>query len=366
MSLLKDGLDRTWVGLDVHMNSISAAALVGATGEIVSARLGGEPATAVAWVESLCGPRAAVTYEAGPCGFGLARLLADAGLEVLVCAPGKVPRAPRDKIKTDRRDAERLARLLMAGQLSAVRVPSVAEEGLRDLVRAREDLRRDLMACRHRITKTLLRYGLRHPVRYGRWSRDHRIWLGRVNLPEPSAQVAFLDQLGVYDFLVARRGQLEQELFARVAASPVAETAARLRCLRGIERLTAAGLVAEIGDFGRFESAPRLMSWLGLVPSEESSGDRRRLGHITKTGSSHARRLLIEAAWNYRHPPRRNSELAARQRGHLPAVIARSWQTQLRLHKVWTRHDARGKRSTLTAVAVARELAGACWAVALM
>jgi transposase len=366
MTVVVGNLERTWVGLDVHLSSISGAAIVGTTGELVRVRLGGEPEGALAWVASLPGMAKAVTYEAGPMGFGLARALLQAGHQVLVCAPGMVPRAPRDRIKTDRRDAERLARLLMAGQLSGVRVPSVAEEGLRDLVRAREDLRRDLMACRHRITKSLLRHGVRHPSRYGRWSRDHRIWLGRLQLADPAAQMAFLDQLGVYDFLLARRGQLESQLFARVAASEHAQTAARLRCLRGIERLTAAGLVAEIGDFARFASAPRLMSYLGLVPAEESSGPQRRLGRITKTGSSHARRLLIEAAWNYRHPPRRNSELAARQKGQPPGVIARSWQTQLRLHRVWSRHEARGKRSTLTAVAVARELAGACWAVALM
>ena len=235
--------------------------------------------------QRLPGQRKRVTYEAGPCGFVLARKLEAAGIEVLVCAPGLVPRAPRDKIKTDRRDAELLMRCLISGQLAKVNVPTVEHEGLRDLVRAREDLRRDLMSARHRISKMLVRYGLRHPTRYGRWGRDHRIWLGKVALPDPAAQIALRDQLGVHEYLLERRKGLEAELFERVERSEWSETARRLRCLRGVDRLTAAGLVAEVGDFSRFATAPKLMSWLGLVPSEFSS---RR---AAKTGADHARGL---------------------------------------------------------------------------
>jgi transposase len=354
----------SWVGMDVHMSSIAVAATVAGTGELRQAKLAGDVGQAVQWAKSLPG-QVRVTYEAGPAGFGLARALREAGIDVLVCAPGLVPRAPRNRIKTDKRDAELLMRCLMAGQLSEVRVPTIAEEGLRELVRAREDLRRDLMSARHRVSKMLLRHGLRHP-RVGRWGRDHRLWLGKVQLTDPAAQSAFFDLLGVLDFLAARRSQLEHELFARVDASPFAPTAARLRCFRGIDRLTAAGLVAEIGDFSRFHRAPQLMSWVGLVPSEHSSGEQRRQGGITKAGSSHARRLLVEAAWKYRNPPRRDTNLLARQKGQPAQVIARCWQTQLRLHKVWASHEARGKRRTITATAVARELVGACWAVALM
>src|SRR3954464_1285331 len=202
----------TWVGMDVHMSSISAAATIGATGELVQARLAGDAGQAVQWARTLPG-RVRVSYEAGPAGFGLARALRDAGIEVLVCAPGLVPRAPRNRIKTDKRDAELLMRCLMAGQLREVRVPTLGEEGLRELVRAREDLRRDLMSTRHRVTKMLLRHGLRHP-RVGRWGRDHRLWLGKVQLTDPAAQSAFFDLLGVLDFLAARRSQLEHELFA--------------------------------------------------------------------------------------------------------------------------------------------------------
>jgi transposase len=360
------GGDLTFVGLDVHLSSITAAATIGATGELVCGKLPGDVVGAVDWVRELPGERKRVTYEAGPCGFGLARALTMSGVDVLVCAPGLVPRAPRDKIKTDQRDAQLLMRCLMAGQLAEVRIPTIAEEGLRDLVRAREDLRRDLMSCRHRVSKMLVRYGVRHPFRLGRWGREHLMWLKRVRLPDPSAQVAYLDQLGALDYLTVRKQSLETELFARVDASDYGPTAARLRCLRGVGQLTAAGLVAEIGDFARFERAPQLMSWVGLVPSEHSSGPQRRQGAITRAGSGHARRLLVEAAWNYRYEPRRDSNLLARQKGQPADVIARAWQTQLRLHNVWKRYDARGKRRTVTAIAVARELAGACWAVSLM
>ncbi|MFN8215701.1 MAG: IS110 family transposase [Solirubrobacterales bacterium] len=356
----------TWVGLDVHASSIDAAATIGATGEMLQTRLPGEAEAVMSWVQDLPGEKLRVTYEAGPTGFGLARSLASAGIDVLVCAPGLVPRAPRGRIKTDRRDAELLMRCLMSGQPARVHVPTVEEEGLRELVRAREDLRRDLMSARHRISKMLLRYGVRHPMLNNRWGREHLVWLGKVELPDPSAQVALRDQLGVHEFLIARRHELEEELFARIESSSWAETAAKLRCLRGIGRLSAAGLVAEIGDFTRFPSAPKLMAWLGLVPSEHSSGTKRVQGPITKVGSRHARRLLVEAAWNYRYPPRRNSELRARQKDQPAEVIARSWRTQQRLFKVWKTHEARGKRRTVTAVAVARELAGACWAVATM
>jgi len=211
--------DVTFVGLDVHLSSIVAAATVGVTGELVRAKLPGDAVGAVDWVRELPGARKRVTYEAGPCGFGLARALSSAGVDVMVCAPGLVPRAPRDKIKTDQRDALLLMRCLMAGQLAEVRIPTIAEEGLRDLVRAREDLRRDLMSCRHRISKMLVRYGIGHPFRVGRWGREHLMWLKRVRLADPAAQIAYLDQLGALDYLTARKQSLETQLFAHVDAS---------------------------------------------------------------------------------------------------------------------------------------------------
>ena len=333
----------------------------GLSGELRFLRLSGSTRDVVAFCRDLPGPTR-VAYEAGPTGFGLARELADAGIACVVAAPGKIARAPQDRVKTDRRDAERLVRLLMAGELHAVRVPAVAEEALRDLVRAREALRGDLMRARHRVGKLLLR----HDVRFegNNWTRAHRSWLARVRLAEPVAQAVLEDGIGVIDTLLVGRDALERQMTALVPDSPWATEIARLRCLRGIDTLSALGLCAEIGDFHRFRRPAQLMSYLGLVPSENTSGEKRRQGSITKSGSQHARRLLVEAAWQYRRPPRVGRELARRQDGQPQHVTAISWQAQRRLHRTWQRLDhQRGKRRTLVAVAVARELAGFCWAV---
>jgi transposase len=354
----------SWVGLDVHAARVVAVVVDGESGELGAHRLAGATAQVVAFCAGLPGP-AMVAYEAGPTGFGLARALELAGVGCVVAAPGKIERPASDRIKTDRRDAERLVRLLMVGGLHAVRVPSSEEEALRDLVRAREDVRGDLMRARHRLDKLLLR----HDVRYGgggeNWTIRHREWLGTVVLLERGAQLTLVDYLGAVDALMVRRDVLERAIAELVGGSPWAPTVARLRCLRGIDTLTAVGLCAEIGDFARFDRAGRLASYLGLVPSEHSSGQQRRLGSITKTGSRHARRLLVEAAWHYRRRPRRGRKLAARQAGQPAHVLALAWNAQQRLHRSWQRLDTeRGKRRTLVAVAVARELAGFCWAIA--
>ena len=352
---------RSWAGLDVHASRVIAASVDGVSGELRFRRLVGSTAEVVAFCRGLPAP-ARVAYEAGPTGFGLARELADAGIACVVAAPGKIARAPQDRVKTDRRDAERLVRLLMAGELHAVRVPAVGEEALRDLVRAREDLRGDLMRARHRVGKLLLRHDARFDG--NNWTQAHRDWLARLSLAEPIAQAVLEDGVGAIDALVVRRDALERQMAALVPDSPWAREIARLRCLRGIDTLTALGLCAEIGDFARFRRAAQLMSYLGLVPSEHSSGEKRRQGSITKSGSQHARRLLVEAAWHYRRAPRVGRELGRRQDGQPQHVTAISWQAQRRLHRTWQRLDhERGKRRTLVAVAVARELAGFCWAI---
>jgi transposase len=244
-------------------------------------------------------------------------------------------------------------------------VPSDAEEALRDLVRAREDVRGDLMRARHRLGKLLLRHDVRYDGAGDNWSPRHRDWLDRIELGDRGAQFTLLDYLGAIDALVIRRDALERTIGELVPASPWAQTVARLRCLRGIDTLSAVGLCAEIGDWERFGRPAQLMSFLGLVPSENSTGEQRRLGAITKTGSRHARRRLVEAAWHYRRPPRRSRELARRQEGQAAHVIALAWKTQQRLHRTWRRLDSeRGKRRTIVAVAVARELTGFCWAIA--
>jgi transposase len=252
----------------------------------------------------------------------------------------------------------------MIDALHAVRVPGNEEEAIRDLVRAREDLRGDLMRARHRLSKLLLRHDVRYEDTTSAWNDRHRAWLAKVDLGERGAQATLTDYVGAIDALVIRRDALEATIAELIPGSPLADTVARLRCLRGIDTLSAVGLAAEVGDFRRFERPSQLMSYLGLVPSEHSSGETRRQGAITKTGSRHARRLLVEAAWHYRRPPRHGTTLTRRQDGQPQAAVAISWKAQQRLHHLWRRLDTkRGKRRTIVAVAVARHLAGFCWAI---
>jgi transposase len=355
---------RTFVALDVHVSGTVAAIIDRDSGELRRQRLSGRGSEVCEFVAALAGPVRA-TYEAGPTGFALARRLQAAGVDCVVCAPGLIPRGPSDRVKTDRRDAERLARLLVAGELHAVAVPSVEAESLRDLVRAREDLRGDLMSARHRVSKLLLRHDVRFEGKERNWTQPHLRWLSSVRFDQPGTQAAFDDYRGAVEALVIRRDELERQIAEQLPLSPWAQTARRLMCLRGIDTLTAAGLCAEVGDFARFRHPEQLMSFLGVVPSEHSSGTRRRQGSITKSGSQHARRLLVEAAWHYRQPPRISEPLRRRQAGADPAIVALSWKTQRRLHRVWARMESRGKRRTIIAVAAARELAGFCWAVAI-
>ncbi len=352
---------RTLVGLDVHAARIVAAVLDAETGQLQTFTMGGESAGAAGFCAGLAGP-VRVAYEAGPTGYGLARELVKRGVECVVAAPSKIPRASGDRVKTDRRDAELLARLLMAGKLHPVRVPGDEEEALRDLVRAREAVRVDLMRARHRLSKLLLRHGIRFEDGTA-WTQRHRDWLVKVTLPWPAAQATLLDCRGAIDALTHRRDALEREIVGMLPASPWRMQVGRLRCLRGIDTLTAVGLCAEIGDFERFARAEQLMSYVGLVPCENTTGQQRRLGSITKTGSGHARRLLVEAAWHYRTRPSVGRALTDRQDGQPAEAIAVAWSAQRRLHRTWTRLEARAKRRTIIAVAAARELSGFCWAV---
>jgi transposase len=355
---------RSWVGLDVHARSVFAVTIDSGSGELRARKLSGVTSEVVDYCCALPGPTR-VAYEAGPTGYGLARALHAAGVGCVVAAPGKIERPAADKVKTDQRDAERVLRLLMIDGLHPVRVPSSEEEALRDLVRAREAVRGDLMRVRHRLSKLLLRHDVRYEDTVSAWTVTHRAWLGRVDLGQYAAQVTLLEYIGQVDAIVVRRDALERTINELIPGSPWEQTVARLRCLRGIDTLSAVGLCAEIGDFTRFEKPQQLMSYLGLTPSEDTSGEKRRLGAITKTGSRHARRLLVEAAWHYRPQPKHGIALTRRQAGQPPAIIQISWKAQLRLHTVWKRlAEQRGKRRTIVAVAVARELAGFCWALA--
>jgi transposase len=282
-----------------------------------------------------------------------------------VCAPGKTERPPADRVKTDKRDAIRLARLLTAGELTLVTIPSVEREQLRDLVRCREDIRQDLMRARHRIGKFLLRREIYWEGTGETWSRKHRSWLTSVRFADHASQATLADYLHAHDVLIARRDQVEADLAKLATGVPCAHTVARLRCLRGIDTLSALGLCAEIGEWERFDHPDQLAAYLGIVPSEHTSGAQRRLGSITKAGSSHARRLLVEAAYHYRRGPAVGEALERRQRGQAPEIIHISWRAQRRLNARWRQlKDTRRKPGGIVAVAIARELAAYCWEIA--
>lgn len=317
---------------------------------------------AVAWLQGLPRP-VRVAYEAGPTGYGLARACARAGIACTVAAPSKIPRPAGDRVKTDRRDAERLARLLRLGELVPVRVPDPGEEAARDLVRAREDARGDLMRARHRLSKLLLRHGLVYEG--SAWTLAHDAWLRRQRFESRPLALACEEYYGAVCQTKGRRDALDRAIAELASEAPFAEIVGRLVCLRGVSTLTALALTVELGNWQRFR-AQSLGPFLGLVPSEHSSGERRRQGAITKTGNTHARRLLVEAAWHQRRPLRASAALERRRQGQPAAVRARADASARRLHERWHALEGRGKRRTIVAVAVARELAGHCWALATM
>ena len=359
---MPDGI--RWVGLDVHAHESTVAVFDQGTGELVTKRMVGRPHELMVVLRGIARP-ARMVYEAGPTGYGLARRARAAGIEMVVCAPGRTDRAPADRVKTDKRDAIRLARLLAAGELSIVTVPSVEREQLRDLVRCREDIRADLMRARHRLGKFLLR----REVYYGgpgqAWSRRHREWLAGLRFSDLASQLTMSDYLHAHDVLLARRDRVEDELGKLAADSPCSVQIGRLRCLRGIDTLSALGLCSEVGEWDRFDHPDQLSSYLGIVPSEHTSGQQRRQGAITKAGSTHARRLLIEASYHYRRHPGVGRVLEERQRDQPPEVINIAWKAQRRLNARWRQlKDARKKPNGVVAVAIARELAGFCWEIA--
>lgn len=300
-------------------------------------------------------------YEAGPCGYALQRWIQEEGASCMVVAPSLIPRRPGDRVKTNRRDARKLAELLRAGLLTEVHPPTSQDEAVRDLCRAREDAHQDLVRSRHRLSKLLLRRGWTWTGGKKAWSQGHRLWLRSLRFEHTADQVVFDDYLLAIEQLEQRLGCLEQRIEEVSQQAPYAEPVAALRCFRGIDTITAMGLVAELHDFMRFESARGLMAFLGLVPSEHSSADSQRRGAITKAGNSHARRLLIEAAWHYRHRPSITS-LKRRRQGQPSRVVALADKAMLRLHRRFNRLLAQGKPRPKVAVAIARELAGFVWA----
>ena len=347
------------VGMDVHARSIRLAAV--RADELLEERTLPYDEEAVERVLRRW-PVVRCCYEAGPTGFGLYRYLVERGVDCLVVAPGLVPQRPGDRVKTDSRDARKLARLLAGGLLEAIHVPSRELEAARDLVRAREDARLDRMRDRHRLSKFCLRHGRMLPT--SSWTVVRRKWLSEQRFGFVAQQQTFDSYVHTVDLVDARIEQLERAIRETAEQEPFRELVARLRCLRGIDTLTALALVAEIGDFHRFKSAEEFMAFIGLVPTERSSGEQRRQGSITKVGNSHVRRLLVESAWHARRRPKVGYELARRQRGQDAAVIEHAWRCQQRLYQRWQRMTGRGKPQQKIVVACARELAGFVWAIA--
>jgi transposase len=356
----------TLVGLDVHARQTHAAVLDPATGELGVSKLRMAPSEVASFLEGL-GPDVRAVYEAGPTGFGLARAGRERGIDVRVAAPGSIPKGPGDRVKTDRRDAVRMVRLLAAGELSFAFVPSADDECFRDLVRAIEDARGDLMRARHRLSKFLLRRGERYGGPGGAWTAKHMGWLRAREFGDPCSQAVFVDYLAAVELLCGRRSSLLQVLEQQVPQCGHTKVIARLRCFRGIDTLSAAGLAAEVGDFGRFKRPTLLAGFLGIVPSERTSDTKRRQGSITKAGPGHARRLLVEAAHHYRHRPHVGQTLARRQQGQDPRVIAIAWRAQRRLNQRWRHlHTQRRKPAGVVAIACARELAAFLWEAATL
>jgi transposase len=301
-------------------------------------------------------------YEAGPCGFELQRALTAHQIPCAIIAPALIPRRAGDRIKTDRRDAGQLAVLYRAGALTPIHIPSEQEEAARDLLRCREDIRADLLRARHRLSKFLLRHGRRFTATKKAWSKRHDAWLRAQTWSLSALDQTHRAYVRAVDETLARLHDVEADLQALLDLKPLQSRVQRLRCFRGIDDLTALTIAAELGDAHRFASAPRAMAFVGLVPSEHSSGTKRAQGGVTKTGNAHLRRVLVESAWHYRHHPFISAAVRARQRGAPAEVIARAWTAQQRLHRRYQRLAARGKPKQHIVTAIARELTGFVWA----
>ncbi len=354
----------TWVGLDVHKASINVAMFAPNAPKAVQWQVANECQAVRRMVRKIARASAGevrVCYEAGPCGYVLQRQLHEH--EEIVCeviAPSLIPAKVGDRVKTDRRDALKLAELFRAGLLTEVHAPSEDEEWVRDLCRAREDAKQDLQRCRHRLSKFFLRHGIRFDE-CRPWSRRYMDKVRQLRLDNPSAQAVLDDYILGVSQHDERVLELERRMSEVAQSEPYGERVSALMCFRGIAVITAMTIVAEIHDFRRFKSPRQLMAYLGLVPSEYSSGGSQNRGAITKTGNTHVRRVLVEAAWHYRHPPRVGVTLRKRREGQPGAVIALADKAQRRLHQRYRRLSER-KPKNKAVVAVARELAGFVWA----
>jgi transposase len=354
-----------YVGLDVHAETV-AVAIAEPSGEVRS--YGTIPAHTHAMDRlhkrlAQGGVEVRYVYEAGPTGFALCRHLRSRGIVCQVVCPSLVPRQPSKRIKTDRRDALALARLYRAGELSFVTIPDEADEAIRDLVRARLAASEDLRRCRQRIKGFLLRYGRRYSGKCS-WTAEHLNYLSKQTFAFPAQQIAFEEHLKATEEPFARLARLTSAIEAQIRTWSRLPLVHALMCLRGVALINAVTVVAEIGDFRRFEHPRQFMGFIGIVPSESTSGERRHLGSITKAGNSACRRALVEAAWHYRLPAKVSPTIRARQHGQPKAITDLAWKAQLRLCARFSALVRRQKKSVVAATAIARELAGFVWAIA--
>jgi transposase len=360
-----DCIRTRFVGLDVHKDSIVVA--VADAGRESARVLGSVPFEwkALSKVLEKLGPRCAISccYEAGPTGYGLARSLNAVGWHCEVIAPSLVPKKSGQRIKTDRRDAMKLAHNHRSGDLVPVFIPDEQTEAIRDLERAREDAKKAERVARHQLSKFLLRHGRRYPGKTT-WNDAHRAWIAQQGFAEPAHKDVLEDGLATVEAATFRCGQLTDRLRKLTEGWRLAPLVKALQAMRGVEFVTAVTLVAEVGDFRRFAKATDFMGYVGLIPSESTTGDHRRQGPITKTGNSHVRHVLVESAWHYRRQPRMSKAIRERNEGLSPPVCAIAWKAQKRLHGRLQRLIGRGKNPAEAATAVARELAGFVWAIA--
>lgn len=353
-----------YAGLDVHkVSTVIGVAEAGGGDAKVWGRIGSDPAAVEGVLRKLGGPgQVKVCYEAGPTGYGLARRLLAAGYDCQVVAPSLVPTDTR-RIKTDNRDAIRLAHFLRSGNLTAIAIPDAATEAIRDLVRARDAAKRAERVARHQLDKFLLRHG-RIWTAGGNWTQAHLAWVRSQKFEFAALTATFDDAAATVDSAGERVKNLTTAIGEAAKDWSGGPRVKALQAFRGIQLVTAATLAAEIGDFARFPTARHFMAYLGLVPSEHSSGGTRRQGSITRTGNGHVRRVLVEAAWSYRMRAQLSKPIADRNEGVAPGVKAIAWKAQQRLHKRYRKLIARGKCKAEVVVAVARELAGFVWAAA--
>ena len=355
-----------YIGLDVHKESIAVAtATQGDTEAKAYGKIGGTLDALDKLIKKLTQPELELrfVYEAGPCGYVIYRHLQKRKYHCAVVAPSLIPTKASDRVKTDRRDAMQLARLLRSGDLTPIYVPAVEDEAIRDLVRAREDALKDLKAAKVRLKAFLLRQDIRYAGR-ATWGPAHLRWLANVVCPTPAQQIVFQEYVRAVSEHTERLQRLEAELPALVQSWRWAPVVEAIQALRGVQFIAAVTLIAELGDLTRFENPRQLMSYLGLIPSEHTTGERRRQGSITKTGNSHARRVLVEGAWAYRYPAKVSRHLQLRLEKVPKAIQDISWKAQVRLCKRYRRLVARGKNVNQVVVAIAREMAAFVWAIA--